>query len=123
MEIKDEHVDHVDESGSFEAMPAPHQRDKRRSLGQKIKGDQSATARLDMASNKMPKSGKVSLFDVSVVPEVEEEAYKSKSIRKKPKIFSSKVRLNMNTLFFHHCCYSTTLRHDKLKGEKIFADP
>ena len=96
MEIKDEHVDHVDESGSLEAIPAPHQRDKRRSSGQKIKGDQSTMARLEMASTKIPKSGQMSLYDVSVVAEVKDEVYPSKSIRKKPKILTSKVRLNMN---------------------------
>nr|XP_027075043.1 protein ALWAYS EARLY 3-like [Coffea arabica] len=92
VEIKDEHVDHVDESGSLEAIPAPHQRDKRRSSGQKIKGDQSTMARLEMASTKIPKSGKMSLYDVSVVPEVKDEVYPSKSIRKKPKILTSKIR-------------------------------
>ncbi|KAL3519017.1 hypothetical protein ACH5RR_021606 [Cinchona calisaya] len=94
VEIKDEHVDHVDESESLDAMPALHQRDKRRSSGQKIKVDQSM-ARLDMmASSKMPKSGKTSLFDVSVVPEVKDEVYQSKSIRKKPKIRKSETHVN-----------------------------
>lgn len=100
MQIKDEHDDRVDEPRSLEAMPAPHQRVKCRSSGQKIKGDQLLMARLEMDSTQMPKSGKISLFDVNVVPEVKQEVFQAKYTRKKPKTLISKARLNVNSLHF-----------------------
>lgn len=99
VQIKNEHDDHVDESGSLEPLPpTTHQRDKRRSLGQKVKGDDLMVARLELVSNKTPKSGKVSNADVNVAPEMKQEIYQSKSTRKKPKIMASKVRHIMDSL-------------------------
>lgn len=81
MQVKDEN-DHIDESGTLEALPTNRQREKRGSSGVKTKWSQPAS-RLEVASSTMPKHGKASV-DAIAVPE-------TKQMRKTQKILTSKV--------------------------------
>nr|GMD85305.1 protein ALWAYS EARLY 3-like [Ipomoea batatas] len=82
MQVKDEN-DHIDESGTLEALPTNRQREKRGSSGVKTKWSQPAS-RLEVASSTMSKHGKASV-DTSSVPE-------TKQTKKTQKILTSKAR-------------------------------
>lgn len=91
VQLNEENEDHVDESGSLGTMPIDSHRDRRRSSGIRVKGDRSSS-RFEVPSTKVPKSGKVSVSGDNVLPEMTSDGYQSKSVRKKPKILTSKVR-------------------------------
>ena len=80
---KDDTDDHVDESGSVEALPANRQRDKHGSAGVKSRWSQPVS-KSGVASSKTLKHGKVRPTDVSAVPE-------TKQVRRAQKAMSSKV--------------------------------
>lgn len=79
----DEIDDHVDESGSLEAVPANKHRDKRGSEGVISRWSQPVS-KFGVAPSKTSKHGKVRPTDVSAVPE-------TKQVRKAQKTTSSKV--------------------------------
>ncbi|KAM3337589.1 protein ALWAYS EARLY 3 isoform X1 [Capsicum galapagoense] len=80
----DEIDDHVDESGSLEAVPANKHRDKRGSEGVISRWSQPVS-KFGVAPSKTSKHGKVRPTDVSAVPE-------TKQVRKAQKTTSSKAR-------------------------------
>ncbi|MCD7445995.1 hypothetical protein HAX54_024699 [Datura stramonium] len=84
IQVKDEIDDHVDESGSLEAVPANKQRDKRGSGGVRSRWNQPVS-KFGVASSKTSKHGKVRSTDVSAVPE-------TKQVRKAQKAMLSKAR-------------------------------
>ncbi|KAL2459632.1 Protein ALWAYS EARLY 3 [Forsythia ovata] len=78
--------DHVDKSGTLEALPANQQKIKRRPMGFRVKGYQPISSS-EVASSKTSKPGKVSLFDVSIAREESEDPHLSVlETRKKQKI-------------------------------------
>lgn len=81
--VKDEIDDHVDESGSLEAIPAHRQRDKRGSMGVKSRWSQPLS-KFEVASSTVSKHGKVTSTDVNAGPE-------TKQARRAQKAMSSKV--------------------------------
>lgn len=81
--VNDAIDDHVDESGSLEALPANKQRDKRGSAGFGSRWSQPVS-KFGVVSSKTPKQGKVRPTDVSAVPE-------TKQVRRAQKALSSKV--------------------------------
>lgn len=83
IQVKDEIDDHVDESGSLEAVPAHRQRDKRGSPGVKSRWSQPLS-KFEVASSMTSKHGKVTSTDVNDVPE-------TKQARRAQKAMSSKV--------------------------------
>ncbi|KAK4379985.1 hypothetical protein RND71_001847 [Anisodus tanguticus] len=84
IQVKDEIDDHVDESGSFEAVPVHRQRDKRGPAGVKSRWSQSLS-NFEVASGKTSKHVKVTSTDVNAVPE-------TKQARRAQKAMSSKAR-------------------------------
>ncbi|XP_015165279.1 protein ALWAYS EARLY 3-like [Solanum tuberosum] len=81
---KDDTDDHVDESGSVEALPANKQRDKHGSAWVRSRWSQPVS-KSGVASSKTLKHGKVRPTDVSAVPE-------TKQVRRAQKAMSSKAR-------------------------------
>ncbi|MCE0481941.1 hypothetical protein HAX54_040154 [Datura stramonium] len=84
IQVKDETDDHVDESGSLEAVPAHRQRDKRGSAGVKSRWGQPLS-KFEVASSTTSKNRKVTSTDVNAVPE-------TKQARRAQKAMSSKAR-------------------------------
>ncbi|KAH0728186.1 hypothetical protein KY284_004051 [Solanum tuberosum] len=82
--VKDEIDDHVDESGSLEAIPAHRQRDKRGSMGVKSRWSQPLS-KFEVASSTVSKHGKVTSTDVNAGPE-------TKQARRAQKAMLSKAR-------------------------------
>ncbi|CAN4104555.1 unnamed protein product [Withania somnifera] len=81
--VKDETNDHVDESGSLEAVPANKERDERGSTG--VRSRWSEPVSKFVASSKTAKHGKVRPTDVNAVPE-------TKNTRRAQKAMLSKAR-------------------------------
>ncbi|KAI3469413.1 hypothetical protein Pfo_026076 [Paulownia fortunei] len=92
VQFKDECDDHVDESVPLEALPANQSRDKRRSSGVRMKGHLISS--FEVASSKTSKPGIGSVFDVSSVPEENQDSHHSitKITRKKQKMQVSKTQ-------------------------------
>uniref|UniRef100_A0A5B6Z075 SANT domain-containing protein n=1 Tax=Davidia involucrata TaxID=16924 RepID=A0A5B6Z075_DAVIN len=92
VQVKEENDDLVDESGVLEAMPGNHQRTRPKSLGDKAKKNQ-LIPRFKVATLKTSKLGKVSVLDVSAIPEAKQETHQSitKMSRKKGKTLASKI--------------------------------
>ncbi|XP_060173823.1 protein ALWAYS EARLY 3-like isoform X1 [Lycium barbarum] len=84
VQLKDEIDDHVDESGSLEAVPANKQRDKCESVGVRSRWSQPVS-KFGVISSKTSKHGKVRPTDVSAVPE-------TKQVRRAHKAMLSKAR-------------------------------
>ncbi|XP_060197837.1 protein ALWAYS EARLY 3-like [Lycium barbarum] len=84
MQVKDEVNDHVDESGSLEAVPAHRRRDKRGSVGVKSRWSQPLS-KFEVASSTTSKHGKVTSTDANAVPE-------TKQARRAQKAMSFKAR-------------------------------
>ncbi|XP_059280629.1 protein ALWAYS EARLY 3 [Lycium ferocissimum] len=84
IQVKDEINDHVDESGSLEAVPAHRRRDKRGSVGVKSRWSQPLS-KFEVASSTTSKHGKVTSTDANAVPE-------TKQARRAQKAMSSKAR-------------------------------
>ncbi|KAK6146164.1 hypothetical protein DH2020_020033 [Rehmannia glutinosa] len=93
LQFKDEHDDHVDELVSLEALPMNLPKDKRRYSGVRMKGHQSISSS-EVASGKTSRPGKASVFNVSSVPEENQDPHQSitKTSRKKQKIQVSKIQ-------------------------------
>lgn len=91
VQLNEENNDLVDESGSLGTMPIESHRDRRRSSGIRAKGDR-LSLRFEVPATKVPKSGKVSVSGDNALPEMTSEGYQSKSVRKKPKTVTSKIR-------------------------------
>ncbi|KAJ8539716.1 hypothetical protein K7X08_013968 [Anisodus acutangulus] len=84
VQVKDIIDDHVDESGSVEAVPSNKQRDKRGSAGVRS-GWSQPVSKFGVASSKTSKHGKARPTDVSAVLE-------TKQVRRAHKAMSSKAR-------------------------------
>ncbi|OIS96765.1 PREDICTED: protein ALWAYS EARLY 3 [Nicotiana attenuata] len=84
IQFNDEIDDHVDESGSLEAVPANRQRDKRGSGGVRSRWSQPLS-KFEVVSATKSKHGKVTSTDVTAVPE-------PKQARRAHKAMSSKAR-------------------------------
>ncbi|KAI8012289.1 Protein ALWAYS EARLY 3 [Camellia lanceoleosa] len=87
--VKEEDEGLVDKYGFLETVPTTRQRDKPKSSGVKVKGK----LRFEAASLKTSKLGKVSVFNVSTIPEAKDDPEQSttKTSRKKPKLLGSKI--------------------------------
>lgn len=111
VQFKDEHDDHVDESVPLEALPANQSREKRRSSGVRMKGHLISS--FEVASSKTSKPGKGSVFDVSSVPEENQDSHHSttKTTRKKQKMQVSKVRNACSFSFIADHCYKFDFWH------------
>ncbi|CAL5393210.1 unnamed protein product [Camellia sinensis] len=87
--VKEEDEGLVDKYGFLETVPTTRQRDKPKSSGVKVKGK----LRFEATSLKTSKLGKVSVFNVSAIPEAKDDPEQSttKTSRKKPKLLGSKI--------------------------------
>ncbi|KAL7220650.1 hypothetical protein ACSBR2_013516 [Camellia fascicularis] len=87
--VKEEDEGLVDKYGFLESVPTTRQRDKPKSSGVKVKGK----LRFEATSLKTSRLGKVSVFNVSAIPEAKDDPEQSttKTSRKKPKLLGSKI--------------------------------
>ncbi|KZV24018.1 protein ALWAYS EARLY 3-like [Dorcoceras hygrometricum] len=115
MPFNDEGDDHVDESGSLEAMPANQQKEKHSSSRVRMKGCKSS---LGVASSKTTKPGKVSVYNESSVPEEQDMSrVVTKCVRKKQRIQTSKIEKTDATSDMHLSESSGIEAHDV--GKKL----
>ncbi|CAN4091711.1 unnamed protein product [Withania somnifera] len=84
IQVKGEIDDHVDESGSLEAVPAHRHRDKRGLAGVKSRWNQSLS-KFEVASSTTSKNSKFTSTNVNAVPD-------TKQARRQQKAISSKAR-------------------------------
>ena len=91
--VKGENIDIVDESKTLDVMPVNHRREKPRTLGAKVKGNNSVPG-VNIPPLKASKLEKFSALDISSFPEIKEGPQPSitGSRKRKQKSFGFKVR-------------------------------